>query len=725
MPEVITRTRSPRNPPESRAADVSRGSSARRRKNGKTYGKRGKSKSGDDLFSPIHPLDIEDSALNEEEELEEEEVDDIEEEDYIMDYVVEEEDEGARARGPQGPEQESQDRNTDGDDDDDASSDEEGLIEQLFISRGLLSTEANEGGGGEEDEAADSDDAPEGDSAGGRRQSKRIKEKAKRQSKHLEQTKKTNKKARKDAIKKGDWNEYTIASLTEKFKNAKGFYVAELPDGTFKFGFIYSEGQTGHCLSKRLRQLVSTIIGAIWVRFIDTGDALSEQGVRMMETIAKFSFFVLTTTNGDGVTQSRYCGALELFEGSRDLCDDLLDKLVVYARDGKFRLKPGNGIPIITAKSVETKAHQKWRDYVYKTHQGRHGNVLCPWYRGDQEGLGAEYLERWINFSRDPTSTCPCIARIIPGVENIGNTCYLSAMLQIMFCVPDFLSDVHNIYVSEDEEGEEKRMPLTEALLDVATTLGLLDDNHAEVADPSALKAAFDAITQQMLDDDRNPSVFATGSEHDPHEFWVCFLNYWKEEHLDLESLIDDYFNLEVEEGRSCDNCDDYASSIVVDPLSVAIGDNAEDEPLSIEDLVDNHFQNEGNVYFHHSRKDGGCGRRTTATKSTKITKCPKALLVHIKRFDAENQKNEARIHLTNTLSLPHHENDNDNCNYRLCGVLNHIGGSVDNGHCTAITKKGEQWVHYNDAVGTKRSISFFTGNEYKQRQCYMALYIQ
>jgi len=669
MPKVTTRTISPRNPPESRAADVSRGSSARRRKNGKTYGKRGKSKSGDELFSPIHPLDIEVSDLNEEEELEEEEVDDIEEEDY-MDYVVEEEDVAAAAaiiglregaQGPQGPEQESQDRNTD--DDDDASSDEEGLIEELCSSRGLLSTEANEGGGGEEDEAADSDDAsegdsaggrrqskriikekaksteaneggggeedeaadsddaPEGDSAGGRRQSKRIKEKAKRQSKHLEQTKKTNKKARKDAIKKGDWNEYTIASLTEKFKNAKGFYVAELPDGTFKFGFIFTEGQTGHCLSKRLRQLVSTIIGAIWVRFIDTGDALSEQGVRMMETIAKFSFFVLTTTNGDGVTQSRYCGALELFEGSRDLCDDLLDKLVVYARDGKFRLKPGNGIPIITAKSVETKAHQKWRDYVYKTHQGRHGNVLCPWYRGDQEGLGAEYLERWINFSRDPTSTCPCITRSIPGVENIGNTCYLSAMLQIMFCVPDFLSDVHNIYVSEDEEGEEKRMPLTEALLDVATTLGLLDDNHAEVADPSALKAAFDAITQQMLDDDRNPSVFATGSEHDPHEFWVCFLNYWKEEHLDLESLIDDYFNLEVEEGRSCDNCDDYASSIVVDPLSVAIGDNAEDEPLSIEDLVDNHFQNEGNVYFHHSRKDGGCGRRTTATKSTKITK--------------------------------------------------------------------------------------------------------
>ena len=78
---------------------MSRGSSARRRKNGKTYGKRGKSKSGDELFSPIHPLDIEVSDLNEEEELEEEEVDDIEEEDY-MDYVVEEEDVAAAAADP-------------------------------------------------------------------------------------------------------------------------------------------------------------------------------------------------------------------------------------------------------------------------------------------------------------------------------------------------------------------------------------------------------------------------------------------------------------------------------------------------------------------------------------------------------------------------------------------------------------------------------------------------
>jgi len=271
-------------------------------------------------------------------------------------------------------------------------------------------------------------------------------------------------------------------------------------------------------------------------------------------------------------------------------------------------------------------------------------------------------------------------------------------------------------------------MPLTKALLDVATTLGLLGDGDAEVADPSKLKALFDAYTQQMIEEGWSPSEFAIGIQHDPHEFWVCFFDIWKEEHPQLERLINDYFLLQVEKRRACDNCGDLSSRTEegIHPLSVAIVENAEDEQQSIQDLVDNHFQNEGNVVFHHDDEDDdGCGEHTTATLSKKIKKCPKALLVHIKRFDAENQKNDARIHLTETLSLPHHEEDNDNCNYRLCGVLNHIGGSVNNGHCTAITKKGDQWIHYDDAIGTRRSISFFTGNEHKQRQCYIALYIQ
>ncbi len=103
------------------------------------------------------------------------------------------------------------------------------------------------------------------------------------------------------------------------------------------------------------------------------------------------------------------------------------------------------------------------------------------------------------------------------------------------------------------------------------------------------------------------------------------------------------------------------------------------------------------------------------------LTMClfsPQALLVHLKRFDNNNQKNTARVHLMDTLSLPGYDN-----NYHLCGALNHIGDSVQSGHCTAMVKRDEQWVSYDDEVGMRRSIAHFTRNKSKQRQCYMAMY--
>lgn len=80
----------------------------------------------------------------------------------------------------------------------------------------------------------------------------------------------------------------------------------------------------------------------------------------------------------------------------------------------------------------------------------------------------------------------------------------------------------------------------------------------------------------------------------------------------------------------------------------------------------------------------------------------PRALLVHIMRFDADNQKNKAKIHLKDSLPLASlhivdpddavDDEDHVNC-YHLCGVISHVGENVDSGHYTAITNREEQCV--------------------------------
>ena len=81
---------------------------------------------------------------------------------------------------------------------------------------------------------------------------------------------------------------------------------------------------------------------------------------------------------------------------------------------------------------------------------------------------------------------------------------------------------------------------------------------------------------------------------------------------------------------------------------------------------------------------------------------------------------------------------------YHLRGVVHHIGFTAFSGHYTACAKRTlkaegeggksdtttgapddneEQWVFFDDRVGTKKSMEYVTGYERNQRNCYMALY--
>lgn len=72
------------------------------------------------------------------------------------------------------------------------------------------------------------------------------------------------------------------------------------------------------------------------------------------------------------------------------------------------------------------------------------------------------------------------------GIRNLGNTCYLSASVQALFTTPHFLLDLCNIY---NANCMKKDMPLSRALLEIATDAGLVP--HLSTSDASSVKQKF------------------------------------------------------------------------------------------------------------------------------------------------------------------------------------------------------------------------------------------
>eukprot|EP00985_Skeletonema_marinoi_P029485 scaffold27982_cov66-Skeletonema_marinoi.AAC.1 len=184
-----------------------------------------------------------------------------------------------------------------------------------------------------------------------------------------------------------------------------------MADGLYKWGYVYGEGELStYNLRSRLKSVTQGTEGGVDVRFIDTGE-LTEEAVIRIELLAKFVCFVKTTTE-DGVELSHYSGRGELYKLDESFVDELLIKLLEYAKSSIFHLDVGNGVPHITGESIGNgeKKHKKWFQFAYKTGWSAHRNPSCKWTGGDKEGKGEVYWQEWTEFARSPDSTCPCMS---------------------------------------------------------------------------------------------------------------------------------------------------------------------------------------------------------------------------------------------------------------------------------------------------------------------------
>ena len=87
-----------------------------------------------------------------------------------------------------------------------------------------------------------------------------------------------------------------------------------------------------------------------------------------------------------------------------------------------------------------------------------------------------------------------------------------------------------------------------------------------------------------------------------------------------------------------------------------------------------------------------GLCRPRPAVSQTIITKSPKFLIIHLKRFGLHlGSKIQTTVIPNNKLTLPNDDN------FELIGVTSHIGSTANSGHYVSFVQTGQEWTLCND----------------------------
>merc|ERR1719247_1228605 len=205
------------------------------------------------------------------------------------------------------------------------------------------------------------------------------------------------------------------------------------------------------------------------------------------------------------------------------------------------------------------------------------------------------------------------------GLANLGNTCYLNAVLQGLRAIQPFMAAVENTSRPEN------------SLFDIVANVWTRMAGKTGVVRPDELKARMAKL---------NP-MFAGNAEHDAHEFCLELLNQMHDELLARRAAVKQeqadeikpaelptqIFDFTCSATLQCSTCGyQRANSEMYRDLSIDLPAVA-GSVNSLEKLVENHFKAEEVEY----RCEKCTGMHASSSRSVQVA--PTVLALHVKRF--------------------------------------------------------------------------------------------
>ena len=262
-----------------------------------------------------------------------------------------------------------------------------------------------------------------------------------------------------------------------------------------------------------------------------------------------------------------------------------------------------------------------------------------------------------------------CFGPAVSGLKNLGNTCYLNAVLQCLWLVVSRVGLLRRyttvLTLASGADGVEKEFWIL---------MNKMSSPASTLISPQSLRSALGRSYKWILN----------GRQQDAHEMLMILL----EKVTRLEKTVSGLMREDLE----CQSCFQKSPSTgVFSCISIDIPKTVRSHAsVHLVKCIEEAFADEMIMDNEWSCSCGG----KSAQKSSRVQVFPSILLIHLKRFVLTRQgyrKNHALIKLPETFRMQNQEQ------YRVIAVVNHAGASMNSGHYTADIQT-ERWEHCDDA---------------------------
>lgn len=314
-------------------------------------------------------------------------------------------------------------------------------------------------------------------------------------------------------------------------------------------------------------------------------------------------------------------------------------------------------------------------------------------------------------------------SRLVIGIENTLNSCYLNSVLQILFTIKPL-----NVFILKCESFSKPPQNFKELLIIAYRNLleHIYEVNELYIDNENILESdQFKNILEKELD---FPLSY---EQHDVHEILINILNIfhegmkqnnvekiscksenklasialhkWEEYNkIEKYSMINKLMKGQMRNSITCQQC--FLENNIFDSFSditIQINTNTNTNTTNLEQCIHNFCKPETIEFFCER-----CKAKRKAWKKIIFCRLPQYLIININRFEQIQEEQGITItknnkHVTfplENLTIESNNGDEPIMNkYNLNGVIFHHGKQIDSGHYTSLININNSLIHIND----------------------------